>query len=71
MFLLLVLGRVSQVLLVLAEFVAVLSERLLRLLQLLLFHDDVFTKSLSLLVLVINGNLGSEDLARVLYEVLD
>ena len=70
MLLLHVFGGVPKILLVLMELVAILCECLLSLLQLLLLHDDVFSQTLCLLILVVDGDLGSQNLARVLDKVL-
>jgi len=65
-----VFGGVPKILLVLMELVAILCECLLSLLQLLLLHDDVFSQTLGLFILVVDGDLGSQNLARVLDKVL-
>jgi hypothetical protein len=70
MLLLHVFGGVPEILLVLMELIAILCECLLSLLQLLLLHDDVFSQTLGLLILVVDGDLGSQNLARVLDKVL-
>lgn len=70
MLLLHVFGGVPKILLVLMELVAILCECLLSLLQLLLLHDDVFSQTLGLFILVVDGDLGSQNLARVLDKVL-
>ena len=47
----------------------VFLERLFALVQLVLLHDDVLSEQFSLLRLLVNRNLGHQDLARVVYEV--
>jgi hypothetical protein len=64
-------GCALQVGLVLVELIRVLREGLLRLLQLLLFHDYVLLQPLRLLVLVINRYLRRQNFPGIKDKVLN
>ena len=69
-----IFGLLGLVMKIHFEFVVLLSvlvERLDTLIELLLLHDDVFLEELGLFSLVVDGNLGHEDLSCVVDKILD
>jgi len=69
-----IFGLLGLIMKVHFEFIVLLSifvERLDTLIELLLLHDDVLLEKLGLLSLVVDGDLGHQDLSCVVDEILD